>query len=141
MYLIDTNVISEIRKGARCDSNVSAWFSGVTDAGIFLSVLTLGEMRRGAERVRDRDPQQCAILERWIQVTSRRYATNILPVSEVIADAWGQMHYIRNVPVVDGLLAATAKAHNLILVTRNIQHFQGLSVNLLNPFSPTTGGN
>ena len=140
MYLLDTNVISEIRKGARCDANVSAWFSGVTDAGIFLSVLTLGELRRGAERVRDRDPQQCAILERWIQVISRRYDPNILPVSEVIADAWGQMHYIRNVPVIDGLLAATARVHSLTLVTRNIQHVQGLGASLLDPFTPATGG-
>ncbi len=140
MYLLDTNVVSELRKRDRCDENVVAWYTGVSDDGLFLSVLVLGEVRRGIERIRDRDPQQCAAVEQWLQDVKRRYSQRICPIEERVADTWGELHYIRNVPVVDGLLAATAKVHNLTLVTRNIQDVQGLGVNLLNPFSPTTGG-
>ena len=141
MILLDTNVVSELRKRDRCDENVAAWYTGVSDDELFLSVLVLGEIRRGIERIRDRDPQQCAALEQWLQDVTRRYAHRILPIDERVSDVWGQLYYIRNVPVVDGLLAATAKVHNLTLVTRNTQDVQGLGVNLLNPFSPTTGGN
>ena len=141
MYLLDTNVVSELRKRDRCDENVAAWYTGVSDDELFLSVLVLGEIRRGVEQIRDRDPQQCAALEQWLQDVTRRYAQRIFPIDERVSDVWGQFYYIRNVPVVDGLLAATAKVHNLTLVTRNIQDVQGLGVNLLNPFSPTTGGN
>ncbi len=141
MYLLDTNVVSELRKRDRCDGNVAAWYTGVSDDELFLSVLVLGEIRRGIERIRDRDTQQCAALEQWLQDVTRRYAQRIVPIEERVADAWGQLYYIRNVPVVDGLMAATAKVHNLTLVTRNTHDVQGLGVNLLNPFSPTTGGN
>ena len=141
MFLLDTNVVSELRKRDRCDENVAAWYTGVSDDELFLSVLVLGEIRRGIERIRDHDPQQCAALEQWLQDVTRRYAHRVLPIDERVSDVWGQFYYIRNVPVVDGLLAATAKAHNLTLVTRNIQDFQGLGVDLLNPFSPTMGGN
>ena len=140
MYLLDTNVVSELRKRDRCDENVAAWYTGVSDDELFLSVLVLGEIRRGVERIRDRDPQQCAALEQWLQDVTRRYAHRILPIEERVADTWGELYYIRNVPVIDGLLAATAKVHNLTLVTRNIQDVQGLGVVLFNPFSPRTGG-
>ena len=140
MYLLDTNVVSELRKRDRCDENVATWYTGVSDDELFLSVLVLGEIRQGIERIRDRDPQQCTALEQWLQDVTRRYAQRILPIDEGVSDVWGQLYYIRNVPVVDGLLAATAKVHNLTLVTRNIQDVQGLGVDLLNPFSHTTGG-
>ena len=140
MYLLDTNVVSELRKRDRCDENVATWYTGVSDDELFLSVVVLGEIRQGIERIRDRDPQQCAVLEQWQQDVTRRYSQRILPIDERVSDVWGQFYYIRNVPVVDGLLASTAKVHNLTLVTRNIQDVQGLGVNLLNPFLPTTGG-
>ena len=141
MYLLDTNVVSELRKRDRCDENVAAWYTGVSDDELFLSVLTLGEIRKGIELIRDRDPRQAEALENWLRYVEKNYEGRILPIDERVSDVWGQLHYIRNVPVVDGLLAAAAKVHNLTLVTRNIQDFQGLGVNLLNPFSPTTGGN
>ena len=141
MYLLDTNVVSELRKRGRCDENVAAWYTDVSDNDLFLSVLTLGELRKGIELVRDRDPHQAEVLENWLRHLQQNYEGRILSVDADITDAWGQMHRIRNVPVVDGLLAATAKVHNLTLVTRNIQDVQGLGVNLFNPFSPTTGGN
>ena len=80
MYLTDTNVISEIRKGNRCDANVSAWYAGATDDDIFLSVLVLGEIRRGVERIRGRDPRRCGILESWLLEVTSRYAHRVLAV-------------------------------------------------------------
>ena len=141
MYLLDTNVVSELRKRDRCDENVAAWYTRVSDDELFMSVLTLGEIRKGIERIRDRDPRQADALENWLRYVQEHYEGRILSIDAAITDAWGQMHDTRNVPVVDGLLAATAKVHNLTLATRNVRHVRGLGVNLLNPFSPGTGGN
>ena len=140
MYLLDTNVVSELRKRDRCDENVAAWYTGLSDDDLYLSVLTLGEIHKGIELVRDRDPEQAEVLENWLRYVEQNYEGRILSIDADITEAWGRMHYIRNVPVIDGLLAATAKVHNLILVTRNIQHVEGLGANLLNPFVPNTGG-
>ena len=133
-YLLDTNVISELRKGDLCDSNVTAWYAGVKDTDIFLSVLVLGEMRRGIERIRRRDPQQTAVLERWLEETALKFAGRILYIDEMIAAAWGRIYYVRNAPVVDGLLAATAEVHDMTLVTRNVSDVEGLGVQVFNPF-------
>ena len=140
MHLLDTNVVSELRKRERCDENVTTWYVSIPDGDLFLSVLTLGEIRKGIVLVRDRDPGQAEALENWLTFVKQNYEGRILPIDADISDAWGQMHYVRNVPVVDGLLAATAKVHNLTLVTRNIQHMQGLGASLLDPFAPATGG-
>ena len=140
MYLLDTNVVSELRKRDRCDENVAAWYTSISDDNLYLSVLTLGEIRKGIELLRNRDPGQAEVLENWLAYLEPNFEGRILSIDADITDAWGRMHQIRNIPAVDGLLAATAKIHRLTLVTRNIQHFQGLGVNLLNPFSPTTGG-
>ena len=140
-YLLDTNVISELRKGDRCDANVTAWYAGVEETDIFLSVLVLGEMRRGIEVIRRRDQQQTVVLERWLEETALRFAGRILPVDDMIAEAWGRTYYVRNAPVVDALLAATAQVHGLILVTRNVSDVEGLGVTVLNPFLALTGGN
>ena len=134
-YLLDTNVISELRKGDRCDVNVTAWYAGVEETDLFLSVLVLGEMRRGIERIRRRDPKQTYVLERWLEETALKFAGRILPVDDIIADVWGKTYYVRNVPVVDGLLAATAMAHDMTLVTRNASDVEGLGVRVLDPFS------
>ena len=140
MHLLDTNVVSELRKRERCDENVTTWYASIPGGDLFLSVLTLGEIRKGIVLVRDRDPGQAEALENWLTFVKQNYEGRILPIDADISDAWGQMHYVRNVPVVDGLLAATAKVHNLTLVTRNIQHMQGLGASLLDPFAPATGG-
>ena len=133
-YLLDTNVISELRKGDRCDANVLAWYAEIEETDIFLSVLVLGEMRIGIERIRRRDPQQTAVLERWLEETALKFAGRILPVDETIAEVWGRTYYVRNVPVVDGLLAATAMVHDMTLVTRNVSDVEGLGARLFNPF-------
>ena len=140
MYLLDTNVVSELRRRDRGDENVMAWYASVSADELFLSVLTLGEIRKGIELIRDRDPGQADVLETWLRHMEQQHEGRILPVDAAIANAWGQMHYVRSIPVVDGLLAATARVHGLTLVTRNVQHVQGLGVSLLNPFSPMAGG-
>ena len=139
MYLLDTNVISEVRRRDRCDENVAAWFASISENEPFLSVLTLGEIRKGIVLLQDRDPSQAEALEDWLTHVKRNYAGRILSVNADISEVWDQMHYTRNVPVVDGLLAATAEVHDLTLVTRNIEHVQGLGASLLNPFEPATG--
>ena len=134
MFLIDTNIISEVRKGARCDSRVAGWYAGIEDADLYLSVLVIGEIRKGIDSARPRDPRKADVLEGWLQEVERAFAERILPVDARIADSWGRMSALRPIPVVDGLLAATAKTHNMTLVTRNASNVQGLGANVLNPF-------
>lgn len=133
-FLIDTNIISEIRKGSRADRNVSAWYTAVPDAGLFVSVLALGELRRGVEGKRAQDPVQAAALERWLLAVQRDFGGRILPVDSPVAEEWGRMSAARPVSIVDGLMAATAKVHGFTLVTRNTAHVTGLGVAVLNPF-------
>ena len=135
-FLIDTNVISEIRKGARCDRHVAAWYASVEPGGLYLSVLVTGEIRRGIERARRRDPERATIFERWLADIGAAFAGRILPVDRVVADEWGRLSAIRTIPAVDGLLAATAKVHELTLATRNIAEVAGLGASVLNPCEP-----
>jgi predicted nucleic acid-binding protein len=133
-WLVDTNIISEIRKGTRCHPSVTAWWAGVEDRDLFLSVLTLGEIRRGIESIRHRDSMKAAVLERWLADVSEAFGARIIGVDSAVAEAWGRMSAPRSVPVVDALLAATAQVHNLVLVTRNTVDVSGLGVRTLNPF-------
>jgi toxin FitB len=133
-FLIDTNVISELRKGERCDAHVAAWFATVTDEQLYLSVLVLGEIRRGAEKLRRRDAKGAQAVDLWLLDVERVFAGRILPVDGAVADAWGRMSALRSAPTTDSLLAATAKANDLTLVTRNIRDVEGLGVRLLDPF-------
>lgn len=136
MFLLDTNVVSELRREGRRNVGVSNWYAGVQYDNLFTSVLVMGEIRKGIARLFQRqDYRQANILEVWLETSRDFFADRILPIDAAIADTWGQMHAIRNVPVVDGLLAATAIVHNLTLVTRNVSHVQGLGAELLNPFT------
>jgi predicted nucleic acid-binding protein len=134
-YLLDTNVISELRKGQRADANVTGWFADIADEEIFLSVLTIGEIRRGIESVRRRDPDSAASLDRWLSNLSDAYGDRILPIDDVIAEEWGRMNVPDPLPVVDGLLAATARVLSLTLATRNVADVETTGVELLNPFA------
>jgi predicted nucleic acid-binding protein len=133
-YLLDTNVISELRKGERADANVTAWFADVAEEEIFLSVLTIGEIRRWIESVRRRDPDSAAALDRWLALLSEAHADRILPIDRAITEEWGRMNAPDPLPVVDGLLAATARVLGLTLVTRNVADVEGAGVELLDPF-------
>jgi predicted nucleic acid-binding protein len=134
-YLLDTNVISELRKGNRADANVTAWFADIADENIFLSVLTIGEIRRGIESVRRRDPDSAATLDRWLSSLSDAHGDRFIPIDDVIAGEWGRMNVPDPPPVVDGLLAATARVLGLTLATRNVADVEGTGVELFNPFA------
>jgi predicted nucleic acid-binding protein len=137
-YLIDTNIISEIRKGERCDSHVAAWFALIDDHDIYLSVLVLGEIRKGVERARRTDAAQARAFEKWLSTIKESYGERILPIDQMVADEWGRMSAIRPVPTVDTLLAATAKVHRMTLATRNVADVTGLGADVMNPFEPPT---
>ena len=133
-YLIDTNVISEVRKGARCNGHVSAWYASIADEDLFLSTLVLGEIRKGIELARRRNAGKAAALERWLREVESAFGGRVLGIDNAVSDQWGRMGAIRPVPVTDGLLAATALANGLTLVTRNDRDIAGLGATVLNPF-------
>ncbi len=133
-FLIDTNIISEVRKGPRCDANVAAWYASVADADLYLSVLILGEVRKGIELARPREPEKAERLEAWLNEVIAAFADRVFAVDQTVADEWGRMNAIRPIPVIDGLLAATAKVHRLTFVTRNDMDVEGVGARVLNPF-------
>lgn len=134
-YLLDTNVISELRKGERADANLAAWFANVVEEEIFLSVLTIGEIRRGIESVRRRDPDSAAALDRWLTLVSETHGDRVVPIDRAITEEWGRMNVPDPLPVVDGLLAATAQVLGLTLVTRNVDDVEDTGVELHDPFA------
>ena len=134
-YLIDTNVISELRKGPRCHPQVRAWRQRVAYEETFLSVITFGELRRGIEKLRLREPSGADVLRRWIRGLELSYGNRILSVSLEIANLWGGLSVAQPLPTADGLLAATALHHGLTLVTRNTADFQRSGVDYFNPFA------
>ena len=132
-YLVDTCVLSELRK-SRPSPAVEAWMDGVEPDELFVSVLTLGEIRRGIELRRGKDQAAGRSLERWLNGLESHYADRILPVSAAIADRWGRLSPKQPLPVTDGLIAATALEHNLTVVTRNTADFERSGANVLDPF-------
>ena len=132
--LIDTNIISEVRKGARCDAQVARWYGGLSDKDLYLSVLVLGEIRKGIALAKGRDPAKAQALEAWLYKVGLAFGERILPIDRSVAEEWGRMSAMRPVPVIDGLLAATAKIHNMVLATRNDGDVAGLGVATVNPF-------
>jgi len=138
-WLLDTNILSEVRKGPRCHPNVAAWWAGVNDDEIFLSVLTLGEIRQGIERVRPRDPAKADALDRWLREVTVGFSGRIIGVDAAVAEAWGRLVVRRSVPAIDALLAATALVHGLTFVTRNTADVSGLGIATLNPFEGADG--
>jgi predicted nucleic acid-binding protein len=133
-YLLDTNVVSELRKGKRCETAVREWFDSVEEDDAYLSVLVVGEIERGIERIRKRDPKSATRLRRWLSNLVTTFEDRILPVTLPIARAWGKMGAPNPIPTIDGLLAATAQVHGLILATRNVTQVESLDIEWLNPF-------
>ena len=134
-YLLDTNVVSELRKGGRADVGVREWFDQHADEALWLSVLVVGELRRGCELLRRRDEQAGQVLLAWLDGVTSSYADRILPVTTAVAEQWALLNVPDPVPVVDGLLAATAIEHDLVMVTRNIADFESSSLVTENPFT------
>jgi hypothetical protein len=132
-YLLDTNIVSEARKPTP-DAGVRTWLASVPADQLYLSVLVVGEVRQGIERLRRRDPVQAAVFETWLSTLLRDYADRIVPVATEVAEEWGRMNVPDPLPVVDGLMAATAKLRAWTLVTRNVADLSRAEVRLLNPF-------
>lgn len=133
-YLIDTCVLSEMRR-SKADDRVKAWIATIPDDELFLSVLTLGEIRRGIELHRRKDPRSASNLQRWLRGLQTHYADRILPIDAEVTDRWGRLSLTQPLPVADGLIAATALVHDLTVVTRNVADFERSGVGILNPFS------
>ena len=138
MYLIDTNVISEARKRERADPGVVSLLRTAAEQNedLYLSVVTLGELRRGIELIRHRgDEPQAVLLDRWMHAVLRDYANQILAFDADAAQVWGRLRVPRPEHELDKQIAATALVHDLTVVTRNVRHFRASGVKLLNPFS------
>jgi len=134
-YLLDTNIVSELRKGTRCDPAVAAWEQAeLIPHGGAISVITIGEIRKGIALIAQRDPQQAARLESWLAGLCRDFAGRILPVFRDVAEEWGRLNALRPLPAVDSLLGATAKVHALILATRNVRDLRAVGLHVVNPF-------
>ena len=133
--LVDTNVVSELRKGARADAGVRAWFENHANDSLWLSALVVGELRRGTELVRRRDPKAGRALARWLAGVTADFGDRVLPVTTEVCEQWALLNVPDPLPVIDGLLAATALVHDLVLVTRNTADIERTGVPSMNPFA------
>ena len=132
MYLLDTNVISELRR-PRPHGGVVAWLEGVADDDLHLSAVTLGELQAGVEITREQDPEKASQIESWIDLVAQTW--NILPLDGRTFRVWAKiMHRRSDDLLTDALIAATATIHHLVVVTRNVRDFAPLGVETLNPF-------
>jgi len=139
-WLLDTNIVSELRKKERANANVRAWYEAIDAGAIWLSVLVVGEIRRGIETLKRRDERSARALDRWAGRLEREHDSRILPVDRAIALEWGRLDAAFGLSPIDGLLAATARVHGLTLATRNTKHVLRSGVRCVNPFAvaPTT---
>lgn len=134
-FLLDTNIVSEVRKGRRANAGVIHWLSSAVDENLYMSVLVVGEIRQGIEGLRRRDLIQAEHLERWLTELRRQYANRILYIDEEISEEWGRINVPDPISSRDGLMAATAKVRNMTFVTRNTTDVERSGARLLNPFS------
>jgi len=138
VYLLDTDVISEVRKGRRANGGVRIFFDSAKthDVALFISAVTIGELRRAVERVRSRRHLlQARRLEQWLQRIRSDYSDAILPFDEDIAQVWGRLRVGHGDNPLDKQVAATALIHDLTVVTRNWSHYDQIGVRVLNPFT------
>ncbi|MDE1992018.1 MAG: type II toxin-antitoxin system VapC family toxin [Rhizobiaceae bacterium] len=136
MYLIDTNILSEARRGS---VDATSWLRAVDPSTIHLSVITLGEVMRGISLKRRSDPQTAAHLEEWLRKLRHDHSGRILPITDHIAVEWGRLAALRPRGDADGLIAATAIVHDLVVVTRNVKDFDDTGVAVINPWDRASG--
>lgn len=135
MYLVDTNVISEARKGKKANPGVQRFFQAIEAEDLYLSVQTIGEIRRGLENIRHRgDLPQARKLEAWLDLVVSNYADRILSFDEECAQVWGRLMSPRHEHPIDKQIAAIALIHDLTVVTRNVDDFRGTGTKTSNPF-------
>ena len=132
-WLLDTNVVSELRKDDRANTGVRTWFFDVNDADLFTSVLVLGEIRRGIESIRRRDTPAAMAIEQWLIRLAVGFGDRVIPIDARVADRWGALNVPDPVPTVDALLAATALVHDMTVVTRNVKDISGTGARTLDP--------
>jgi len=138
MYLVDTEVISEARKGDRSNAGVRAFFSRASQDGaeLYLSAVTIGELRQGVERIRHRgDKAQAQRLERWLLQVTSAYADRILPLDEETAHVWGRLRVPNPENPLDKQIAATALIHDLEVISAKVAHYGPTGVRVRNPFT------
>ena len=137
MYLLDTNVVSELRK-PRPHGAVVAWLESVDDAKLFLSAVTLGEIQAGVELTREQDPTKAAEIEAWLALVAAAY--NVLPMDGAAFRDWARlMHRKSDTLYEDAMIAAVARVNGLTVVTRNVADFKALGVEVFNPFGNAAG--
>lgn len=135
MYLVDTNVISDARKGKKANPGVQKFFQAVDAADLYLSAQTIGEIRRGLENIRHRgDITQAKKLEKWLDLIVTDYADRILSFDEACAQVWGRLMSPHHVHPIDKQIAAIALIYDLTVVTRNLDDFRGTGAKVVNPF-------
>lgn len=134
-YLLDTNVISELRRGGAADPRLLSFLTAAGTSHVFLSVLTLGELREGAARQRRRNPVFADRLTAWVETTEQEFADRTLGIDLETARLWGELSATRTRPIIDTLLAATAIVHNLVFVTRNTHDVDDTGAIILNPWT------
>lgn len=131
MYLVDTNIVSEARRGS---AQATGWLRSVNPASVHLSTLTLGEIMRGIALKQKSDPKTAGHLTEWLRKLRHDHADRILAVTDQISVEWGRIAAIRPRGDIDGLIAATAIVHDLILVTRNVADFEDTGATVINPW-------
>ncbi len=133
-FLLDTNVVSELRKGAWAHAGVRAWFDDHETDELWLSVLVVGELRRGVELLRRRDDRAGKRLSDWLATVTSEYGDRIIPITTEVCERWALLNVPDPLPVIDGLLAATALERDLVFVTRNTVDVERTGVALVDPF-------
>jgi toxin FitB len=132
--LVDTNVISELKRGRSAAPGVVAWFAALSPQNVFTSVIVLGELRRGIALVARRDKPQAEALEEWYSSVRERLGNRVLSVDEPVMALWARISVPHRLSAYDGLIAATALAHGLVVATRNTQDYRNAGARVINPW-------
>jgi toxin FitB len=136
-FLVDTNVVSELKRGRNAAPAVTAWFASVPAEQIFTSVVVLGEVRHGIELLARRDKPQADLLKRWYASMRQQLGTRVLPVDEPVMMVWSRISVPDPLPAYDGLIAATALVHDMTVATRNATDFRRVGARAVDPWSDT----